>query len=256
MDPHYPWSVSVKAIILFSGGIDSTVVLAMALQNGRQCHALSFDYGQRHHIELQAAAAITKHYGISHQIIKIDPSAFGNSALVSPLVSAADGFSELPSDASRHFPMDIPTGRSMAQIASLGIPSSYVPARNMLFLAFAAGQAELWKAGEIYFGANAADSAPYPDCRPAFIAAIQGVLDVATKEAVEGHPPKLIAPLSAWHKPEIIRQGSSLNVPFALTHSCYAPAPQGMHCGRCDACVIRQEAFSQAMQADPTSYLH
>lgn len=210
----------MKAVVLLSGGLDSTLVLALALKQERECFALSFDYGQRHRIELEYAAKIAAHYNVEQRIIKIDPSIFNTSSLVSN--------------------KEIPKNRSQKEILSGKIPNTYVPARNTLFLAFAMGQAELLQADEIHTGPNAMDAAPYPDCTPAFIQAFQSVMNVATKQAAEGHPPKLITPLIHWDKTEIIKQAITLNVPIHMTFSCYDPIDGQHPCTQCDACSLRQ----------------
>jgi 7-cyano-7-deazaguanine synthase len=212
-----------KAVILFSGGIDSTVMLAMALKRGVSCYAISFDYNQKHINELKAATEIAKQYNIDHHILKIDPSAFKHSSLVSQTPVAKQ--------------------RSLQEIARSGIPSTYVPARNTLFLAYAVGQAEIIGADEIHFGANALDQAPYVDCRPEYVERYQHLINIATKQAVEGSPPQLVTPLIQWTKVDIVRQGLLLKAPLDLTWSCYEPSPAGTPCGECDACVIRHDAF-------------
>lgn len=216
----------MKAVILLSGGLDSCVILAMALEKGRECHAISFDYGQRHKIELESAKAITKYYQVSHRIIQIDPTTFSNSALVSG--------------------SSIPKNRTSQEIAKGGIPNTYVPARNTLFLAYALGQAEILEAQEIYAGPNALDSLPYPDCRPQFIESFQALINVATKQAIEGNPPRLLTPLIDWDKAKIIKHGLMIHAPLELTMSCYDPSPQGKICSVCDACILREEGFKQA----------
>lgn len=213
-----------KAIVLLSGGLDSSVLLALALKQGRECYALSFDYGQRHRVELEFAQKIALHYNVSQRIIHIDSSIFKISSLVSDI--------------------SVPKNRSKEEIANGKIPNTYVPARNTLFLAYAMGQAEMLNAQEIYAGPNAFDAGPYPDCTPAFIQAFQGVLNVATKQAVEGTPPRLLTPLINWDKAEIIRQGMALNVPLHMTFSCYDPLPTKEPCGVCDACILRADAFA------------
>lgn len=212
----------VKAIILLSGGLDSAVVLALALKHHRECHALSFNYGQRHRIELEYANNLANYYGVEQKIISIDPSIFQKSALVSH--------------------ESVAKNRTKEEIANGKVPNTYVPARNTLFLAFAMGQAELLGAAEIHTGPNAMDGTPYPDCTPAFIQAFQGVLNVATKQALEGRPPKLITPLIQWDKAEIIRQAKLLNVPIEMTFSCYDPQ-HDRACGVCDACVLRADGL-------------
>lgn len=215
----------MKAIVLFSGGVDSTVSLAIALKSGRECYPISFDYGQRHKIELESAKKIAAHYGLPHKIIKIDPATFANTALIDL--------------------KNVPKNRTEKEIDLGGIPSTYVPARNTLFLSYALGQAEIVQAEEIYFGPNALDIKPYPDCRPAFISAFQQVMNVATKQAVDGAPPRLVTPLIEWNKTEIIREGIRLHAPLELTFSCYDPTPMGQHCTQCDACLLRQKGFAE-----------
>jgi 7-cyano-7-deazaguanine synthase len=211
--------MTTKAVILFSGGLDSTVMLALALKSGKECFALSFDYGQKHRIELERAKMIADHYQVNHIVIRIDPQTFKHSALLSD--------------------KEVPKNRNAAEIAKSGIPSTYVPARNTLFLAYAVGQAEIFGAQEIHFGANAMDASPYPDCRPAFVQAYQQLINVATKQALEGSAPKIHTPLIHWDKTEIVKQGKALQIPFDLTWSCYDPTDSLTPCGSCDACVLR-----------------
>jgi 7-cyano-7-deazaguanine synthase len=212
-----------KAIILFSGGIDSTVMLALAKSRKLDCVALSFDYGQRHRIELKHAAKIAKHYSVPQLIINLDPKAFGNAAMVNE--------------------DEVPHNRSGDEIASSGIPNTYVPARNTLFLSFALAQAELLKAKEIHFGANALDCVPYPDCRPEFIKAYQELINTATQQSVEGNPPQIVAPLIEWNKKKIIQKGLELKAPLDMTFSCYNPSKEDVACETCDACMLRNEGF-------------
>lgn len=214
----------MKAIILLSGGLDSTVILAMAIAQGKECIALSFDYGQRHRVELDAASAIAEYYRIPHHLIKIDPQAFVGSALTS------------------HEP--IAKNRNVQEMASQGIPNTYVPARNTLFLAYAMGLAERCQVDEIHFGANRDDRLCYPDCQPAFMEAFQGVLNVATKQACEGHPVRLVTPLADLAKSEIIRLGMALKAPLDQTISCYDPDRDGRPCFQCDACVLRNQSYT------------
>ncbi len=209
----------MKAIILLSGGADSTVALAMALERGLICYGLSFNYGQRHLIELKAAAAIAKYYGIEQKIIQIDPNTFTKSALTTKEA--------------------VPKNRTSQQIAESGIPSTYVPARNTLFLAYALGQAEIWGAEEIHVGFNALDYNPYPDCRPEFLQAFQGVANLGTQQAIEHKAPQIIAPLIRMNKREIFEMGRKLNAPLQLTFSCYDPTPDEQACKICDACILR-----------------
>lgn len=214
----------MQAIILLSGGIDSTVVLALALEAKRSVTALSFDYGQRHRKELEHAKQIARYFKVDHRIIKIDPAIFAKTSLVGS--------------------MDVPKDRNLETIANSGIPSTYVPARNTLFLAYAIGQAEIFEAQEIYAGPNLLDRNPYPDCRPEYYEAFQRVIDLATKQAVEGRAPKLITPLIDLDKASIVQEGKRLHVPFEMTFSCYSPTVRGEPCKRCDACLIREEALS------------
>lgn len=210
----------MRAIVLLSGGIDSAVNLAIAKNKGKECLALSFDYGQRHIVELQAAKALAQAYQTTHHIIRVDNSAFLDSALLK------DGA--------------VPQNRTKEAIAASGIPDTYVPARNTLFLAYALSQAEAFGAEEIYFGANADDLNPYPDCRPAFIEAFQQVCRTGTQHAGNGAYPKIVTPLLHLDKHSIIRLGIEMGVPLHLTHSCYAPAENGRPCRACDACALRQ----------------
>lgn len=212
----------MKAVILFSGGLDSTVVLAMALHAGLDCHLLSFDYGQRHRIELQSAKNIAKKYGLPHQIITIAPESFGHSALLSTNEN-------------------VPKQRSNEQMALEGLPNTYVPARNTLFLAYALGQAELLHAQEIHVGFNATDGLPYPDCSLSYVQAFQEVMSILASAG--GKTLKLVAPIITWNKSEIIRQGIALQAPLDLSFSCYDPSPKGDPCHQCDACVLRKEGF-------------
>lgn len=213
----------MKAIILLSGGLDSTVVLALAIEQGRECVCLSFDYGQRHKIELERARAIAARYHCHHRIVTIDPATFSNTSLVDQKA--------------------VPKGRTLEEMRTQGIPSTYVPGRNTLFLAYAAGQAEIYGAAEIWTGPNLLDHNPYPDCRPEFYAAFQGLLNLATKQAVEGAPPQIRTPLIEWDKTRIVQEAKRLGVPIELTWSCYAPQEDLTPCGACDACKIRLAAL-------------
>jgi len=216
--------MKLKAIILFSGGLDSTVMLAQALAEGKECLALSFDYGQRHRIELKAAETIANHYHVPQKIIQIDPAAFSNTSLV-----GSEG---------------APKYKSSNEIDHQKIPSTQVPARNTLFLAYALGQSEIHNAQEIHIGPNAQDFAHYPDCRPAFYTAFQAMANHATKQAAEGHPPRILTPLIHFHKKEIVALGRSLDAPLHLTFSCYDPTPAGTPCTACLACHTRSAAFA------------
>lgn len=215
-----------KAIVLFSGGIDSTVLLAMAIERQIQCVALSFDYGQRHKIELTSAKAIAEFYQVEHKILQIDPETFKKSSLVENSA--------------------MPRNRQLAEMKKGQIPSTYVPARNTLFIAYAVGQAEIYEADEIHFGPNSLDYHAYVDCRPEYIQKYQELIHLATKQALENTPPLLLTPLIYMTKIDIIRKGKELKAPLDLTWSCYDPAPNCNPCGTCDACVIREEALKSS----------
>ena len=225
----------MKAVVLLSGGLDSATVAALALAEGRVVYALSFDYGQRHTHELRAAARVAQHLGITdHRTVRVDLSAIGGSALTSAAIPVP-----------HHTPDTIGQGP---------IPTTYVPARNTVFLAVALGLAEVVGAQELHFGANALDYSGYPDCRPAFVEAFQALANVATRDAVQGGARfRVVAPLMQLTKAEIIRRGTALGVPYALTHSCYDPVGEDA-CGRCDACVLRRKGFEEAGIVDPTRY--
>lgn len=209
----------MKAIILLSGGIDSTVCLAKALSEGKECIGLTFDYGQRHHVELEHARLIANYYSIRQIELKL-PS-WG---------------AEKSSSLMTH--KTVPTGRTVLEIAAAGVAPTYVPARNTLFLAYALAIAEVENADEIHIGSNADDSIPYPDCRPSFFAAFQEVARYATKQAIESKPPRIVTPLSDLTKCEVITFGKKINAPLEITFSCYAPTPTGTPCGLCDACML------------------
>jgi 7-cyano-7-deazaguanine synthase len=225
----------MKAIVLLSGGLDSTVMLALALSKGRECIALTFNYHQRNHYELEAARSIAQHYGLQHKLITLSPNTFATSTLVSTT-------------------SPVPKDRSVNQIYHCGIPNTYVPARNTLFLAYAAGQAEIYDAQEIYIGVNAADRGGYPDARIEYIQAMQAVFNIATKQATQGVAPTIVVPLVKWHKRDIVKQGVALKAPLQLTMSCYDPGMGLVHCGRCDACYLRKEGFISSRRKDPTAY--
>jgi len=219
-----------RAVVLVSGGLDSAAVLAMARADGWRCHALSVDYGQRHRAELGAAARVaTSLEALEHRIVRLDLGVFGGSALTDPAIAVPHAPSE-------------------------GIPVTYVPARNTIFLALALAHAEVVEADAIFTGANAVDYSGYPDCRPEFLAAFERLANVATKRAVEGSPIAIEAPLLRMTKAEIVRRGHALGVDFALTVSCYEADGEGLACGECDACRIRREGFRAAGIADPTRY--
>ncbi|HEU4569866.1 MAG TPA: 7-cyano-7-deazaguanine synthase QueC [Gemmatimonadales bacterium] len=223
------------AVVLLSGGMDSATCLAIARAEGCTTHALSFRYGQRHAVELEAAARVATALGAAeHRIITLDPAAFAGSALTSGGA--------------------VPKDRSDAEIGH-GIPSTYVPARNTIFLAYALGYAEVLGAADIYIGVNALDYSGYPDCRPEYIAAFQTMARLATKAGVEGTAPVTIhTPLLALTKAEIVRRGAALGVDYGLTLTCYDPTPDGLACGHCDACALRRKGFEAAGVADPTRY--
>ena len=219
------------AVVLLSGGLDSATVLAMAAAEGYNCHTLSFDYGQRHIAELKAAQAIAQASGASdHQVIRFDMSGIGGSALTDSAIAVP----EMPTD---------------------GIPVTYVPARNTIFLSFALGYAEVLQAEAIFVGVNAVDYSGYPDCRPDYIEAFQAMANQATKAGVEGHGSKIVAPLLHLTKADIIRAGSALGVDYSQTVSCYQADELGRACGRCDSCRLRKEGFAQAGLNDPTRYV-
>lgn len=219
-----------KAVVLVSGGLDSTTILAIAQDQGFECYALSFDYGQRHLAELDAARNISATMKVQeHRMIQIGLDAFGGSALTDP---------------------DIPVPTTENE----GIPITYVPARNTVFLALALGWAEVLHASDIFIGVNAVDYSGYPDCRPEFIKAFQTMANLATKSAIEGQPIVIHTPLIALSKAEIIEFGTKLGVDYSLTVSCYSANKTGQACGRCDSCRFRKEGFNQAGIADPTRY--
>lgn len=222
------------AIVLLSGGIDSATALAMTTAAGRRCHALSFRYGQRHVVELAAAARVAKALGaVGHQVIDLDLRAIGGSALTDEIA--------------------VPKNRSEEQIGQ-GIPVTYVPARNTIFVSYAIALAEVTGASEIVVGVNVLDSSGYPDCRPEWLAAMQEVARLGTKAGVERRAFQMRAPLIRMSKAEIIRAGTALGVDYALTHSCYDPDAAGAACGACDSCVLRRRGFEQAGIPDPTIY--
>lgn len=218
-------------MILLSGGLDSATVLAIAKRDGRECHALSIVYGQRHHVELDAARRVAAAMGVEEHVIHtLDLRVFGASALTSDI--------DVPKDS----------------VEAAGIPVTYVPARNTIFLALALGYAEAREAQEIWIGVNALDYSGYPDCRPAFINAFQQVIFEGTRSGVEHRQPRLVAPLLHMTKADIIRRGIELGVDYAMTHSCYDPTPDGRACGHCDSCLLRRKGFEEAGVADPTAY--
>lgn len=220
-----------RAVVLLSGGLDSATVLAMAREAGHECYALSVHYGQRHSIELEAAAKIAQVFGArDHRVMGVDLAGIGGSALT----DAAIGVPNEPTS---------------------GIPVTYVPARNTLMLSLALGWAEVLEAQHVFIGVNALDYSGYPDCRPEFVAAFQHLADVGTKAGVEGRGVRLVAPLLHWSKAQIIREGVRLGVDYSLTVSCYQADPEGRACGVCDSCRLRREGFRAAGVPDSTRYV-
>ena len=221
-----------NAVVLLSGGMDSATCLAIALAAGHRCHALSFHYGQRHGAELDAAAKIARELGaFDHRVLELDLGALGGSALTDETIPVPD-----------------------RGVSEDGIPVTYVPARNTVFLAFALALAEVTDSSRIYTGVNAVDYSGYPDCRPEFIAAFQAMADRATKRGVEGEPVSIETPLISLSKAEIVQTGIELGVDFSLTVSCYQADANGLACGRCDACRLRAAGFNDAGVDDPTRY--
>ncbi|MFW5450874.1 MAG: 7-cyano-7-deazaguanine synthase QueC [Methylophagaceae bacterium] len=219
-----------KAIILLSGGLDSVTTLAIAKEQGFECYTLSFNYGQRHNIELIAAQKLSKQVGaVEHKVITIDLRSIGGSALTDNSIDVPEHYEE-------------------------GIPVTYVPARNTVFLSIALGWAEVLSAQAIFVGVNAVDYSGYPDCRPQFIEAFEQLANVATKAGVEGQTLSIQAPLIDMSKADIIQQGIRLGVDYSQTISCYQADSDGRACSRCDSCRFRQQGFEQAGIADPTRY--
>jgi 7-cyano-7-deazaguanine synthase len=228
-------SAQPKAVVLLSGGLDSTTVLALAKNQGFAVYALTFRYGQRHEVEIEAARRLAAHYGVmQHVVAEFDLRRFGGSALTSAIA--------------------VPKGRTAEEMAH-GIPVTYVPARNTIFLSFALAWAEVLAANDLFIGINALDYSGYPDCRPEYLEAYQCMANLATKAGVEGRQRLTIhAPLMHMSKAQIIRTGLELGVDYALTSSCYDPAPDGTACGQCDACVLRLQGFAAAGAPDPIRY--
>ncbi|MDX9873523.1 MAG: 7-cyano-7-deazaguanine synthase QueC [Spongiibacteraceae bacterium] len=221
-----------RAVVLVSGGLDSATVLALARAEGYSCHTLAFDYGQRHRVELQAAARLSAQLGaVEHKVLQLDLRAIGGSALTDDAIA-------------------VPETRG-----GEGIPITYVPARNTVFLSLALGWAEVLDASDIFIGVNAVDFSGYPDCRPAFIAAFQALADVATRAGLEGRGVRIQAPLMNMSKAEIIRAGMAVGVPYEQTVSCYQADSYGRACGRCESCFLRKQGFHEAEVADPTRYV-
>jgi 7-cyano-7-deazaguanine synthase len=222
----------MRAVCLLSGGLDSSVCLALARSQGFECYALSFDYGQRHRVELASAARVAKSLGAAqHLVVSIDLRVFGGSALTSDIA--------------------VPKGRSAAQMTA-EIPVTYVPARNTVFLSLSLAWAEVIECSNIFIGVNALDYSGYPDCRPEFIEAFEEMANLATKAGVEGRMGlKIHTPLIRLSKAEIVKLGAQLGLDFSLTHSCYDPDEAGRPCGQCDSCVLRRKGFEEAGVRDP-----
>ena len=219
-----------KAVILVSGGLDSTTVLSMAIDQGYQCHTLSFDYGQCHRSELEAAQRVSRTMAVTqHKVVRLDLGTIGGSALTDVTI-------------------DVP------ETETEGIPVTYVPARNTVFLSIALGWAEVLGANDIFLGVNAVDYSGYPDCRPQYIAAFEAMANLATKATVEGQDLSIHAPLIDMTKAEIVRAGMALGVDYSQTVSCYQASLDGLACGKCDSCRLRQQGFLEAGVKDPTRY--
>ncbi len=235
-------AVTRPAVILLSGGLDSAVTFAVARREGFACHALSFDYGQRHRGELAAAASLAQRLGAaSHRTIRLDLRAVGGSALTAEIA--------VPKDRAMH------AGETDAARADgAAIPITYVPARNLTFLSLATGLAEVLGASDLFIGVNAVDYSGYPDCRPDFIRSFEAAANLATRAGVEGTRFRVHTPLIDLSKAAIIRLGASLGVDFAMTTSCYDPAADARACGHCDACLLRARGFRDAGVPDPTAY--
>ena len=225
-----------KAVVLSSGGIDSTTVMAMAKHEGFEIHSLSFFYGQRHAVELEAAQKVADAMGAAkHLVMNIDLKKIGGSSLTDD--------------------MDVPKARH-ERAMSREIPVTYVPARNTIFLSFALAWAEVLESSDIFIGVNAIDYSGYPDCRPEYIDAFERMANLATKAGVEGITKiKIRTPLIRLTKAQIIKKGFNLGVDYSVTHSCYDPSPQGLACGRCDSCFLRKKGFKEAGVDDPTRYV-
>jgi 7-cyano-7-deazaguanine synthase len=224
-----------KAIALLSGGLDSATTLAIAKSQGYEIYALTFRYGQRHEFEIETARKIARHFGVArHVVSQIDLRSFGRSALTDDI--------------------EVPKGRSLDEMSE-GIPVTYVPARNTIFLSFALAWAEVVGAGDIFIGVNALDYSGYPDCRPEYIDAYQTMANLATKAGVEGrHRLKIHTPLIHLTKAEIIRRGLELGVNYSMTSTCYDPSSTGEACGQCDACLLRLKGFAENGITDPARY--
>ena len=222
------------AVVLLSGGLDSTTTLAIARAECFECFALSFDYGQRHRVELEAARRVARSLGVTeHRVAHIDPETFRGSALTDNL--------------------EVPKGRAESEMAH-GIPVTYVPCRNLIFLSYAVAWAEVIGTNHVFLGINALDYSGYPDCRPEFIAVFETVATIGTKAGQEGARFKIHAPLVHLSKADIVRRALELNVDLSLTHSCYDPSPEGVACGLCDSCQLRRKGFREACATDPIVY--
>lgn len=222
--------MSKKAVILVSGGLDSTTVLSMAMDQGYECYTLSFDYGQRHRSELEAARRVSQAMAVKeHKVVRLDLGTIGGSALTD-------------------------VGIDVPEFETTGIPVTYVPARNTVFLSIALGWAEVLEANDIFLGVNAVDYSGYPDCRPQYIVAFEAMANLATKAAVEGQQLSIHSPLIDMTKAEIIQAGLALGVDYSQTVSCYQASLEGLACGKCDSCRLRQQGFIEAGVKDPTRY--
>jgi 7-cyano-7-deazaguanine synthase len=224
-----------KAVVLLSGGLDSTTTLAIAQSEGYDVHALTFRYGQRHESEIEAAGRVARKFRVNHHVVaQIDLRLFGGSALTSDI--------------------EVPKGRSLEEMGQ-GIPVTYVPARNTIFLSFALAWAEVLRASDVFIGVNALDYSGYPDCRPEYIEAYERMANLATKTGVEGTQRlKIHTPLIALTKAQIIQRGLALGVDYGLTLTCYEPSREGLACGRCDACFLRLKGFAESGLVDPGAY--
>ena len=225
----------MKAVCLLSGGLDSSTCLGVAIRDNFTCYTLSFDYGQRHRIELDAASRVARHLHVpEHRVVHIDLRAFGSSALTAAI--------------------DVPKSRSLEEMGQ-GIPITYVPARNTIFLAYALAWAEVLECSDIFIGVNAIDYSGYPDCRPEYIQAFERMANLATKAGVEGRTrTRIHTPLAKLGKAEIVKLGVEVGVDFSLTHSCYDPGAGGAPCGQCDSCLLRRKGFLEAGLRDPLAY--
>lgn len=223
------------AVCLLSGGLDSSTCLGVAVREGFECYALSFDYGQRHRVELESAARIAAHFRArEHRVARIDLRAFGSSALTAEI--------------------DVPKRRSVEEMGQ-GIPITYVPARNTIFLSYALAWAEVLESSDVFIGVNAIDYSGYPDCRPEYIEAFERMANLATKTGVEGRTHlRIHTPLAKLSKAGIVKLGAEVGVDFSLTHSCYDPDGSGRPCGQCDSCLLRRKGFEEAGLCDPLAY--